>query len=608
MPPAMPPAMPSEMSPAIASTKQSVLAMLVMLVVMFAAPFGHIQYLHASHHWRIAPDGVYGDTAMVVSAHRLASEVGRDVLRQGGNAFDAAVAVNFALAVVYQQAGNIGGGGFMVYRKASEDGADGEIGTLDFRERAPFAASRDMYLDADGEVIKGLSLKGHLAVGVPGSVAGMAALHEKFGSRSWEALIRPSVRLAQEGFVLSEKAARGFNRFQKVFAEVNRHRPPVLRDTPWKAGERVKFPDLARTLERIGARGKAGFYEGPVADLLVEEMQAGGGLITHRDLAAYTPVWRKPVRFTYRGHEIISMPPPSSGGVALAQLLQGAEAYDIAALGHNSAAHIHLMTELERRTYADRATHLGDTDFVEVDIPGLTSGAYIAARNKDISLTQKTPSEAVKPGYVARMESAETTHFSIVDGAGNAVAITTTLNGMYGAKVVVRGAGFFLNNEMDDFAIKPGHANQFGLLGDDKNAIAPGKRMLSSMTPTIVTKDGKLKALLGTPGGATIITSVFQVLLNIIDFDMTAAEAVHARKSHSQWQPDVVMLEKGTLSLANMRGLRARGHRLYPYPYFKWQLGRVEAILVHEDAETGKTTLEGAADASRGFDDWASGF
>ncbi|MGB1108436.1 MAG: gamma-glutamyltransferase [Parvibaculales bacterium] len=581
------------------SPKQPVLAIFALVALMFAAPFLHVQYLHASHHWRFAPKGVYGEKAMVVSAHRLASEVGRDVLARGGNAFDAAVAVNFALAVVYQQAGNIGGGGFMVYRLAN-----GDVGTLDFRERAPFAASRDMYLDEKGEVIKGLSLKGHLAVGVPGAVAGMAALHEKFGSEPWDVLLRPAVTLAQDGFILTEKAAREFNRFQKDFAEQNRFLPPVLKtDGKWREGERIKFPALARTLATIGAQGRAGFYEGRVADALVDEMASGGGLITHQDLAAYTPVWRAPLRFSYRGHEIVSMPPPSSGGVALAQLLQGAEAYDIAALGHNSAAHIHLMTELQRRTYADRATHLGDTDFVQVDIDGLTKRDYITARNADISPDQKTPSEQVKPGYVAAMESAETTHFSIVDAAGNAVAITTTLNGMYGAKVVVKGAGFFLNNEMDDFAIKPGHANQFGLLGDSKNAIAPGKRMLSSMTPTIVTKDGKLKAVVGTPGGATIITSVFQVLSNIIDFDMSAAQAVHARKSHSQWQPDVVMLEKGTMSLANKRGLSARGHRLYPYPHFKWQLGRVEAILVGADG-----TLEGAADASRGFDDWASGF
>ena len=580
------------------SPKQPVLAIFALVALMFAAPFLHIQYLHVSHHWRFAPKGVYGEKAMVVSAHRLASEVGRDVLARGGNAFDAAVAVNFALAVVYQQAGNIGGGGFMVYRLAN-----GDVGTLDFRERAPFAASRDMYLDETGEVISGLSLKGHLAVGVPGAVAGMAALHEKFGSEPWDVLLRPAITLAQGGFILTEKAAREFNRFQKDFAEQNRFAPPVLKtDGKWREGERIKFPALARTLATIGAQGRAGFYEGWVADALVDEMASGGGLITHQDLTAYTPVWREPIRFTYRGHQIVSMPPPSSGGVALAQLLQGAEAYDMAALGHNSAAHIHLMTELQRRTYADRATHLGDMDFVAVDLDALTDRTYINARNADISPNKKTPSEQIKPGYVATMESTETTHFSIVDAEGNAVAITVTLNGMYGAKVVVKGAGFFLNNEMDDFAIKPGHANQFGLLGDSKNAIAPGKRMLSSMTPSIVIKDGKLKAVVGTPGGATIITSVFQVLSNMIDFEMSAAQAVYARKSHSQWQPDVVMLEKGAMSLANMRGLTARGHRLYPYPHFKWQLGRVEAILVGTDG-----ALEGAADASRGFDDWASG-
>ena len=580
------------------SPRPSALAVIYMSVLMLIGPFLHLQYTHINHDWRLAPKGVYGDEAMVVSAHFLASEVGAEVLKKGGNAFDAAVAVNFALAVVYQQAGNIGGGGFMVYRTA-----EGDAGTLDFRERAPFKASRDMYLDENGDVIKGMSLKGHFAVGVPGSVAGMVTLHERFGSMAWDALVRPSISLAQEGFVLTEKAARGFNRFQKDFAEVNRFRPIVLKDGGWKAGEWIRFPALARTLERIAMQGRDGFYKGETADLIVEEMMDGGGLISLQDLMAYEAVWRDPIRFSYRGHDIISMPPPSSGGVVLAQLLQGAEKYDIAAMGHNTAAHIHLMTELERRSYADRATHLGDTDFVEVDIKSLTDKAYVARRNANISMDKKTDSSTIKPGLVTAIESAETTHFSIVDAAGNAVAITTTLNGMYGAKVVVQGAGFFLNNEMDDFAIKPGYANQFGLLGDDKNAIAPGKRMLSSMTPTIIEKDGALKAVLGTPGGATIITSVFQMVMNLIDFEMNAQQAVHARKSHSQWQPDVVMLEKGTMSLTNMRGLQARGHQLYPWPHFKWSLGRVEAILRHEDGR-----LEGAADFSRGFDDRAVGY
>lgn len=567
-------------------------------VLTLLAPVIALQLDYLRYHWRLAPSDTHGDKAMVVSAHGLASQIGRDVLVAGGNAFDAAVAVNFALAVVYQQAGNIGGGGFMVYRLA-----DGTDGALDFREKAPLAARRDMYLDADGNVIKDASLRGHLAVGVPGTVAGMVVAHEKFGSLVWADLLTPAIKLARDGFVLSPKGARMFNRYQSDFSELNTHKPNVLQVGGWKAGDTARFPALADTLTRIAESDRNGFYKGPTAQMIVAEMDAGGGLITQADLDAYRPVWRAPIRFSYRGHEVISMPPPSSGGVALAQLLKGAEPYQVGRMGHNSAAHIHMMVELERRAYADRASYLGDPDFVDVPVDRLVSNAYVQARMAAIDPWQKTDSTEIREGRVDRIESVETTHVSIVDPAGNAVAMTTTLNGNFGSKVVVRGAGFFLNNEMDDFAIKPDHANQFGLLGNAQNAVAPGKRMLSSMTPTIVTKDGDLRLVVGTPGGATIITSVFQTIMNVVDFGMSAQQSVNARKAHSQWQPDMVMMERGTLSVPTQIGLMRRGHRLYVWPRFKYELGRVEAVLIGADGGR-----EGAADYTRGEDDRASGF
>ena len=567
-------------------------------VLTLLAPVIALQLDYLRYHWRLAPSDTHGDKAMVVSAHGLASQIGRDILVAGGNAFDAAVAVNFALAVVYQQAGNIGGGGFMVYRLA-----DGTDGALDFREKAPLAARRDMYLDADGNVIKDASLRGHLAVGVPGTVAGMVVAHEKFGSLVWADLLTPAIKLARDGFVLSPKGARMFNRYQSDFSELNTHKPNVLQVGGWKAGDTARFPALADTLTRIAESDRNGFYKGPTAQMIVAEMDAGGGLITQADLDAYRPVWRAPIRFSYRGHEVISMPPPSSGGVALAQLLKGAEPYQVGRMGHNSAAHIHMMVELERRAYADRASYLGDPDFVDVPVDRLVSNAYVQARMAAIDPWQKTDSTEIREGRVDRIESVETTHVSIVDPAGNAVAMTTTLNGNFGSKVVVRGAGFFLNNEMDDFAIKPDHANQFGLLGNAQNAVAPGKRMLSSMTPTIVTKDGDLRLVVGTPGGATIITSVFQTIMNVVDFGMSAQQSVNARKAHSQWQPDMVMMERGTLSVPTQIGLMRRGHRLYVWPRFKYELGRVEAVLIGADGGR-----QGAADYTRGEDDRASGF
>jgi gamma-glutamyltranspeptidase/glutathione hydrolase len=574
-------------------------------VPLFVLAFSLADYIVLQAHYYfynyrnpLTDRGTYSRSAMVVSAHSLASEVGRTVMASGGNAFDAAVAVNFALAVVYPQAGNIGGGGFMVYRLTS-----GETGTLDFRETAPAAASATMYLDDDGNVEAGKSLEGVLAVGVPGTVAGMVELHQRFGTIAWPELLTPAIRLAFNGFPLTEKGAAMLNRYRDSFAKLNRGETAFVGASPWRAGDILKQPDLAAALRRIMTSGREGFYDGQTAELLVDEMQSAGGLITREDLATYRPKWRDPIRFSYRGHDIITMPPPSSGGVALAQLLTATEAFPIHSYGHNTDNYIHFLVEMERRVYADRAVYLGDTDFVDVPLNRLMSRDYIGQRMADIKPLVKTDSSLVGAGQVSVIESVETTHFSIVDPAGNAVSLTTTLNGNFGSKVVVQGAGFFLNNEMDDFAIKKGRPNQFGLIGGQANAIAPGKRMLSSMTPTIVEKDGQLKLVLGTPGGSTIITSVYQTLLNVIEFGMTAQQAVNARKFHSQWQPDIVLFEKGTPDVFDIIGLRARDHKLVMWPGFSYELGRVEAIMVHDDGR-----LEGAADFTRGIDDRAAGF
>lgn len=585
-----------------------------------AWPLISIQYHYVQHNWRSADidRGEFAAQAMVVSAHPLASQIGSDVMAKGGNAFDAAVAVNFALAVVYPQAGNIGGGGFLVFREP-----DGNAGTLDFRETAPIRAHADMYLDDYGEVIKGLSVAGPLSVGVPGTVAGMVAMHNRLGKLPWGDLLAPAIELAESGFALSEKGANMLNRYREDFINLNRYDVAYLRvpsdvprsDAPrgdgdpaqWRKGDFLRLTELAQTLQQIKSFGRDGFYKGRVADLLVQEMQAQGGLISQADLDAYEAKWRDPIELIYRGYKVITMPPPSSGGVALSQLLQGASAYDLSTLGHNSPDYIHILTELERRVYADRAVYLGDPDFYEVPVRQLTAADYIAERMADISLQQKTNSQDILPGFVNAIESVETTHISIVDPDGNAVAITTTLNGNFGSKVVVSGAGFLLNNEMDDFSIKAGHANQYGLVGEAANAIAPQKRMLSSMTPTIVEKDRELFLVLGTPGGATIITSVFQALLNIIDFDMTAQQAVNARKFHHQWQPDKILFEKGTPDAFDVLNLTKRGHELIMWPDFKFELGRLE-IIKHNLGASSDRRYEGAADRTRGKDDRAIGF
>lgn len=535
--------------------------------------------------------GEIGSEAMVVSAHPLATEVGVAILKQGGNAFDAAVAVQFALAVVYPRAGNIGGGGFAVYRKG-----DGEIGSLDFREKAPKSAFKDMYLDKDGNADPELSRIGHLAAGVPGSVEGMEVLHQKFGKLTWAELIQPSIDLAANGFLVTEDEAKTFMRFQDDFRKYNGDDFYLLKD--WKAGDSIKHIDLANTLIKIRDNGKDGFYKGEVAEKIIAEMASGGASISQEDLDSYNSKWREPVVGNYKGTKVISMPPPSSGGIALLQLLQGSEKYDFGKDGLNTPKTIHVMTELMRRVYADRATYLGDPDFYKVPQSMLLDPEYNSERFSSISLDQKTPSAEIKEGQVEVIESIETTHFSIVDADRNAVSLTTTLNGYFGNKVMVDGTGFFLNNEMDDFSAKAGVPNQFGLIGAEANAIAPEKRMLSSMTPTIIEKDGKLLMVVGTPGGSTIITAVYQTILNVIDHKMTIQEAVNSKKIHHQWLPDAILIENGAITEETRKGLESLGQSLNDVP----SLGRLECILVNADG-----TLEGAADYTRG-DSKAKGF
>ncbi|RED95657.1 gamma-glutamyltransferase [Marinoscillum furvescens] len=535
--------------------------------------------------------GALGDSAMIVTAHPIATQVGLSVLKAGGNVVDAAVASHFALTVVYPRAGNIGGGGFAVLRMA-----DGVVDGLDFREKAPMTAHRTMYQNEQGEVNPELSTLGHMAVGVPGSVAGMWQLHQKYGSMEWAKLVQPAIDIAFEGHRITEDEAATLNEKQEDFIQGNTHTPWVVKEGGWSAGDPVNQPQLAATLSFIRDSGRDGFYTGIVASQIVDEMKTANGLITHEDLQAYEAIWRKPLITSYKEHTIIGMAPPSSGGVAVAQLLQGAEQLQLTQHPHNSVQAVHLMAELERRVFADRAEYLGDPDFTNVPVSTLTSPAYNEERFGTIALDKATPSDQVAAGE-AMAESTETTHYSIVDKYGNALAVTTTLNGNYGSKVMVKGAGFFLNNEMDDFSAKPGVPNMFGLVGAEANAIAPQKRMLSSMTPTIVTTDGELRAVVGTPGGATIITSVFQTILNILDYNMTMQDAVAAKKIHHQWLPDRILVEKGALDQKQISTLEEMGHNIE----FREKIGRTDCILVLENGQ-----LEGGADP-RG-DDYAEGF
>ena len=543
--------------------------------------------------------GLVADSAMVVSAHPLASKIGVEILRKGGNAVDAAVATQFVLTVVFPEAGNIGGGGFMILREA-----DGKLAALDYRERAPAKAYRDMYLDSAGNVIDKLSTKGHLSSGVPGSVDGMIEMHKKYGVLPWKDLVQPAIDLALNGFPLTYNAAENLNDIQNDLREYNSVAPEYLLKI-WKEGDSIRWIELGHTLERIRDNGRDGFYEGKTADDLIAEINRGNGIITHEDLKNYKSKWLTPIVGKYKDYKIISMPPPSSGGVALIQLLKSVETHPIKRWGHNDAKTIHLLTEAERRAYADRAVHLGDPDFSSVPTERLIQDQYITERMSTFNTEKATPSTDVRQGTLAIYEPTETTHISIVDTQGNAVSVTTTLNDWFGSRVLVAGSGFFLNDEMDDFSMKPGVPNAYGVIGGKANEIQPGKTMLSSMTPTIVEKGDKLFMVIGSPGGPRIITAIFQVLLNVLEHDMGMQEAVDAKRTHSQWLPDAIFPEPGAIHYDDSLRLIKLGHKVSPMHELDKgldALGRVDAILLLKNGK-----LEGGADHSRG-DDSAAGY
>lgn len=533
---------------------------------------------------------VMAKSGAVASAHPLASKVGIKIMRQGGNAVDAAIAVQLALAVVYPGAGNIGGGGFMVARLAN-----GETVALDYREAAPAAAHRDMYLDAQGNVVPNKSLRGPSSSGVPGTVAGLFA-SAKYANLPFEKLIEPAIALAERGFVITEREANSLNALQDDLKKYNTMPSAFQKSKPWQAGDTLVQKDLANTLKRIRDNGAAGFYEGETAQLIVAEMQRGGGYISLDDLKKYEAKWRKPHQFQYKGYTVVSMPMPSSGGVLLHQMLKMVEDKPLTAYGFLSPQAVQLMVEVERRAYADRAQYMGDPDFYPVPVETITREAYLKHRMKDYEPGKAGNSRQIKPGPVPFKESEETTHLSVIDAEGNAVSVTTTLNDSYGSKTVVGGAGFFLNDEMDDFSVKPGVPNMYGAVGGEANAIAPGKRMLSSMTPTIVLQNGKTFLVVGTPGGTTIPTSVFQTLVNLIDFGLSTEEAVNKPKFHHQWLPDDISVEK-TFPADVRTALEKMGYKIVE----RGSIGRVEVIKVLPDGR-----FEAVAD-SRG-DDGAEGF
>jgi gamma-glutamyltranspeptidase/glutathione hydrolase len=536
--------------------------------------------------------GLTTQKAMVVSARIEASNIGTAILKKGGNAFDAMMATELALAVAYPYAGNIGGGGFMVYRKSN-----GEIGALDYREKAPLAATRDMYLDNDGNIIKGKSTVGASAVGVPGTIAGVFKAQEKLGLLSVKEILSPVIELAKKGVVVTKKQEDRINKFKKAFETVNRQKILFHRD--WKEGDVIKYSALANTLERISEYGRDEFYKGKTAKILAKFIQDNGGIITEKDLAKYEAKWRVPTTFQYDDLKVISMSPPSSGGICLAQIMNSIESYDLPTYGHNSVKTMQIITEAERRAYADRSHFLGDPDFVSIPTDTLLSKTYSKERMRNFSFKKPTLSEDVSHGNIEIIESNETTHYSIVDQYGNAVSVTTTLNGGYGSKLYSSELGFFLNNEMDDFSSKPGVPNMFGLIGAKANQIAPEKRMLSSMTPTIVEKKGELWMVVGTPGGSTIITSVLQTILNVHEFGMGMQESVNQARFHHQWLPDMITIEPNQFDENIISKLRKIGYAIDEQN--SRVIGKVDAILVLKNGQ-----LEAGADP-RG-DDTAAGF
>ena len=539
----------------------------------------------------ISCDKTYNPT--VVSARKEASEIGVEIMKKGGNAYDAMIAVHLALAVVHPTAGNIGGGGFFVYYNS-----DGSSGSLDFREMAPGKAFKDMYLDKNGNVIPDMSTLGGAAVGVPGSISAIFEIHSKFGTLPIEDLFQTAIKLAQEGFIVTENQSSSLSGKLDDFIKINGKNS--LYSKRYYKGDTIKNTKFAETLSKISKNGSKAFYEGEIAEMIIDEVIESGGIMTIEDLKNYKSIWRDPLIFKYKDLDIISMSLPSSGGILLGQMLKAIEDYDISRYGHNSLNAIQLMVEVERRAYADRSHFMGDPDFMNLPVYELIDKKYIQDRMNNFSWDIATPSSEIKHGNVIINESDETTHYSIIDKYGNAVSVTTTLNNSYGSKVYVEDGGFFLNNEMDDFSSKPGHPNFYGLIGSEANSIQPKKRMLSSMTPTIVLKDNKPSLIVGTPGGATIITSVFQTILNVYEFNMNVQDAVNAPRFHHQWLPDVIIIEKrGLWDYGNGSDnridslLRNKNYNVISLPFEsemsgmspRSSIGAVDAIFIDENGK-----------------------